>query len=1140
MKFQKLIIHNVASIVDAEVDFENSVLADTEVFLITGKTGSGKSTILDSICLALYNETPRLANTRMRGNVNEGDNDVSIKDTRMLLRRNTAEAKVVLTFIGSNDVHYEATWSVRRARMSVTGRIQSVQRQLKNIDTGHTLTKFQEIDAEINAAIGLDFNQFCRTTMLAQGDFTRFLNSGDNEKAEILEKITGVDEYSKIGAKIYDVTRQKKNAWEIARNELAAAEREVDGSAGIIDEKLEELKNLESESASLQIGCNSDKAKYDWIVTNNKNIETVNAASARLCEVENDRASEEYKKQELLVSEWQKTIEARGWMAAMKTATDSQRSCNERLERCATQFAEYLGGYDYLQQEICDIEGKIKDIDAFLATESDKVSMYENAQTITATLNGVADAKRVIGERQNSIAALQQKLEGALKSDLTSAEQKWADAKAKLVAIENDVKVLNAEIAALNLSSLRSEQQAKLTLQHNIANAIKAIEQLASEKSARESVRKSLEAQLSDIQEKEKLSEERVEPIAKAKQEMESCKERLDKQSDTIQTFTKSLRLKLQVGDVCPVCLQKVVQQLPDEADLATLVAGLQAEYDAAKEFYDTLFNEKEKLDKDIRVAKGIYDDQLRKFNASNPVVGAEQQAISACGLCDVVIATIDDSVLPQMHKMADDTSARQAELVGLIQQGENKEAELNKLRERESSSRKEVESLNSAVMTAQDRVKEAENQINSERSFVTAKKGEIESAERKVEQMTIAGVWDIDWRQSAGDFIEKLTSSQAMYNKAVGEKQTLGHQFDSLVQDRENIETSIRSIKQQMPSWDECELQEAKKVENLCSEFNTLSSQISVEKMKLADAVESYNSNQQSLNTFFAEDSSMSVARLEELALYAREYIEAESRKLQAARDEYTAAKTTYENAQAVRDQHQQTMPSLAENDNLESLKERLDGYDARRSEIDRQSGAIKQEIANIRKNEEKLNAYVEEELQKRGEYQKWERLSNLIGDDKGSKFRTIAQSYVLASLIHSANSYMRTLTDRYTLKVDPGTFVIYIEDAYQGYVSRAVTTISGGESFLVSLSLALALSDIEDTLSVDTLFIDEGFGTLSGEPLQNAIRTLRSLHTKAGRHVGIISHIEELCECIPVQIQVSQDGNNSHSTIKVIDKRS
>ena len=129
-----------------------------------------------------------------------------------------------------------------------------------------------------------------------------------------------------------------------------------------------------------------------------------------------------------------------------------------------------------------------------------------------------------------------------------------------------------------------------------------------------------------------------------------------------------------------------------------------------------------------------------------------------------------------------------------------------------------------------------------------------------------------------------------------------------------------------------------------------------------------------------------------------------------------------------------------------------------------------------------------------------------------------------------------MKTLSDRYTLRVEPGTFVISIEDAYQGYLSRAASTISGGESFLVSLSLALALSDIGQQWQVDTLFIDEGFGTLSGEPLQKAIDTLRMLHSSSGRHVGIISHVEELKERIPVQIQVNQEGNASSSRISIV----
>lgn len=193
---------------------------------------------------------------------------------------------------------------------------------------------------------------------------------------------------------------------------------------------------------------------------------------------------------------------------------------------------------------------------------------------------------------------------------------------------------------------------------------------------------------------------------------------------------------------------------------------------------------------------------------------------------------------------------------------------------------------------------------------------------------------------------------------------------------------------------------------------------------------------------------------------------------------------------------------------------------------EIAVKRGAVSQELKADQENKLRLSQLIDDAEKKKADYQKWSRMNQLIGDSTGNKFRKIAQSYVLSSLIHSANSYMKTLTDRYTLKVTPGTFVISIEDAYQGYVTRAASTISGGESFLVSLALALALSDIGQQLAVDTLFIDEGFGTLSGEPLQNAVNTLRSLHTKSGRHVGIISHVEELKERIPVQIQVVKQG--------------
>ena len=125
--------------------------------------------------------------------------------------------------------------------------------------------------------------------------------------------------------------------------------------------------------------------------------------------------------------------------------------------------------------------------------------------------------------------------------------------------------------------------------------------------------------------------------------------------------------------------------------------------------------------------------------------------------------------------------------------------------------------------------------------------------------------------------------------------------------------------------------------------------------------------------------------------------------------------------------------------------------------------------------------------------------------------------------------------MAPRYRLLVNPGSLLLKLEDKYNGYATRSTNSISGGESFLVSLALALALADFGQHLGVSTLFIDEGFGTLSGEALQCAINTLKALHSNSGRQVGIISHREEIRDNIPVQIKVNSSSGCSASTVEI-----
>ena len=189
MKIQRLTIHNMASIEDAEIDFSAKPLVDSDVFLITGKTGSGKSTILDSICLALYGTTPRLSGTRMQGAVNDAGKEVYLDDPAQILRENTGEGYVKLTFEGSDGVPYEAEWSIARARKKPSGKLQGKKWVVKNLRDGMQYSKDAEIRSVISEAVKLSFEQFCRTTMLAQGEFQKFLTAKSDERGVILGKL---------------------------------------------------------------------------------------------------------------------------------------------------------------------------------------------------------------------------------------------------------------------------------------------------------------------------------------------------------------------------------------------------------------------------------------------------------------------------------------------------------------------------------------------------------------------------------------------------------------------------------------------------------------------------------------------------------------------------------------------------------------------------------------------------------------------------------------------------------------------------------------------------------------------------------------------------------------------------------------
>lgn len=1129
MKFQKLTIHNIASIEDAVIDFESQPLADSEVFLITGKTGAGKSTILDAICLALYADTPRLYNTKMQGVTMDAEKEVKIDDPRQLMRRNTTESYVSLTFIGSNGVNYEATWAVARAYKKVSGSIKGKTWELKNLETDVTLTKDAEIKNEIRVAVGLDFNQFCRTTMLAQGEFTRFLNSKDDEKAEILEKITGVDVYSKIGAKVYELTDQKKKEWEDAK-------RIVEGIRTLSDEEITEkqeaLSVLDNQYMEIKAGSDKDVTKRDWLQKDIELTKGKNDASEALRIANEAVQNEDFKQKEQIIKDWNATIDVRLWMTEVKKASITQEAQRKALAELSETYSVLSGGQKYAENEVGKIEAEIKQIEAFISAEADKVSVYENAQTIVGHLNTIDEGREAIKKSQTDIESENKKLTEELTPVFEKTKEDAKNAKDAVEQEEAEVKAKEDAVMVLNLPEQRDKRDAAKELLGKITTAKERIETQETAKFQHEATRKNLAEQKQALDEKIAKSAAMDAPIHDAKIKMDVRKEDLDKQSDTVNKFASTLRTKLQIGDICPVCRQEIKSALPQEEELVALVGNLKNAYEIAEKEHKELVVAKVKLDAEIKTESKAYERDLKAFNEDKSVANAELKALDACKACG--IEKLESPTLSALSTLEESISKTLSELNAKIKDGETQETEAKKLRKVLEAKRKNVETLAVKVSEAEKAMTKCKGRIITAEALVSSKKGEVENAMQKASEL-IAGDWQIDWKESPKEFATTLTSSARAYNGKVQKKQTLAGNLETAKGNVENVQNVMVTILSAMPSWNDIE-HSVGKVENLLTRANTLNTSVVTILSKLKTAEESLNINQTNLNGFLVEHPEINMERLEELNAYTSNDITRENESQKTARESVVAKKTLFDNAEKLIAEHQSKKPELAEEDTLEALNERIEKIEKQLAEIGEKKGAINQELKTDKENKERLGALVKDADDKKAVYQKWSRLNLLIGNSTGSTFRKIAQSYVLTSLIHSANSYMKTLTDRYTLKVTPGTFVISLEDAYQGFVSRAASTISGGESFLVSLSLALALSDIGQQLQVDTLFIDEGFGTLSGEPLQKAVETLRSLHTKAGRHVGIISHVEELQERIPVQIQVNQEGNNSSSKIKII----
>ena len=974
MRIKQLYIHNIASIEEAFIDFDAEPLKSSDLFLISGKIGAGKSTILDAICLALYGTTPRV-NAGTRDRIDANDDNLSGRDPRQLMRQNTGEASAKLVFDGTDGNSYEAEWHVQRGALKkATSALSADVWTLHNLTSGELLVgstnKDKGIRNAVEKAVGLDFEQFCRTTILAQGEFTKFLKSDESEKAAILEKITGTEIFSKIGARIFERTKDR-------RESLKAETEKLSGITLLSEEEIQ--------------------AK----TARNQAIVIENAA---------------------LVKEWEQAVEARRDLKEVEERqTEIQRLDQEVETQLKPKYEVGLKGKQGLEQRMQSLKSQLEFLNNRIESQQKKAGVYDQSQAILQLLRSIYKAQQQIQlKRQEAPKVAFNELDAALKAD-------------------------EERLKSMNLPGLRAQKDTLVKTVNELQNLLTRLDVLTNQSKQQCDLERQNKDLWAEVEQLERTLPIHQEKLKAGKELLASLETLKNLSAQTVDQWSKQIRATLKEGCVCPVCQQTLQQALPVETELDQAYLENLSKYERQK-------SEVEALTEKLNGLKASAEAKKRQHGQN-----AANLAKSSAGLQRETQRFLTDASKQGVQTMTEAT-----ERLKPLKLAKEDEVYQFGLRIAEAE-RLEVQ------------VNEKRTQLNQLAAIAELEKNISEMGQEVDAMIGKNQAWSVDWHVDMTSFANQLKEEAKQFMDDKERVKELNRQ-------QKECETTLQEVKDlqskmvmAMPSWNLLKVDELQDIERLSAYWNDLLARL--------------NTNGQ----------------LKTAALQKKQ--EAEKRLI-----------------------------ALQVNDTPELL-------DTRIADIERRINALKVESVEITKTLE-LDATQrkdKEALQQRvtaltESYAQWKRLCDHFGSADGSLFRKIAQSFILGNLLHSANNYLKTLYHRYSLEVVRGTLHLSLVDAYQGYATRPVSTLSGGESFLVSLALALALSDIGQNLAVDTLFIDEGFGSLSGQELSNAINTLRALHRANGRHVGIISHVEAVKESIPVQIQVIQEGNQSSSIVSVV----
>ncbi|MCR5381695.1 MAG: AAA family ATPase [Lentisphaeria bacterium] len=1068
MRIKKLTIQNMNSIYGAwEIDFQDAAYVNSPLFAITGKTGSGKSTILDAISFALYDQTDRMSNKRSE-----------------FASKGTLECMAELIF-EVDGIEYCSHSTLKAVTKGINGGKydDSVDKNgcwLQWTENGvlHKEEGTNAKTAKIKQLLGLDFKQFCQVILLAQGKFNAFLSEDSTKRADILEKITGTAIYSRIGEKI----AEKRKA---AVDECTRLQEQLEGIQVLTDEEVLQKNNrlveIDAETKEIETNIKQLEGQLD---TDNKRLE------CRKQLLEKEQAEQQLAHEEAEFAQEMPRLEAARTAAKVtpfyqeyKTVADEQErdqksldTVNANLPQLKQKAAAAKAACEKDEQNLKSAEERKTAREAFLQ-KIDQLDA-ETRQLETAR-NGqqkkCAATEASLKKRQSGMDQLDKTI-AKLSADRQAAET-YLKEHDNDKSLETNLSGWQTSCAALqkNRSQLKRREADLKTLQANLANAQADVEtalETLLEKQAAET------AATADLQK----AEEELQSVLDGRT-VEEIQQDVDEQRKTVMLL-KALNPKEHLksfaeGTPCPVCgsTHHPYRTLPPES-LPDL------------EHAQTVLKSYEKRVKDAaKCSQAVTQAKLTLANAQGVVQTAVAKRDSQIQIATKLKDDVDKAAAicqQEANAFKEAISLLHDDLAyyGFAWNGDEKlPAEISARIKQFNAQKTLVEGFEKQQAELLQKKAAMEGEQTAENTTLEKEQAELTAAENTLKSK----------KQTRQDLYHdgKTADERRDLDKAVATARTAkdasAKAFTTAENDVHHAETEVTRLTTAMASRMD-DINRAKTALDTILNSNALS-------------LESYLANllpQSEFDSLVAKEASLKERRT-----------------------------TLLQSVQTLQDNLKILIDSLPQDFDRQSVEEQKDSLLKQMNDLSEERGGIRQLLETNDANRKKTENLRAEYEARQKDAVRWERLHKWIG---GDNFKKLAQAYTFENLLVKANEQLHNmLGGRYQMcshQEADGLEIDVIDNQLGGDV-RTSKNLSGGEQFVISMALALGLSSmVGEKFRVDSLFLDEGFGTLDGHELEEAMNTLSQLRGD-GKLVGIITHAERLQERIPTRICLEKHGN-------------